>query len=134
MNTVANPPKHLARTSRYAHALTGVAILHVAALLFQAVTAGLLLSSPGGRSLHMTSGIALVVIGLVHVVLAVLAWRPGGGSGRYIAPAALLLVMTVVAAALGAAGIDSVHVPLGVLLFGGGVIQVFRLRSSPRAA
>ncbi|MFC4015770.1 hypothetical protein ACFOY2_51770 [Nonomuraea purpurea] len=134
MDTVANPPQHLARTSWYSHALTAVAILHLAALLFQAVTAGLLLSSPGGRALHMTSAMALIVIGLVHVVLAVLVWRPGGGSGRFIVVAAMLLVLTVVAAALGVAGVKSVHVPLGVLLFGGGVAQVFRLRSSPGAA
>jgi hypothetical protein len=115
-------------------ALRAVAILHVVALLFQSVTAGMLLSAPGGRALHMTSGIALVVIGLLHLVMAILVWRPGGGSARYIAPAALLLVLTVVAAILGIAGVKIAHVPLGVLLFGGGVAQLGRVLARPGAA
>ncbi|RVX45876.1 hypothetical protein EDD27_8701 [Nonomuraea polychroma] len=115
-------------------ALRAVAALHVVALLFQAVTAGLLLSSPGGRALHMTSGVALVIIGLLHLVVAILVWRPGGGSPRFIAPAALLLVFTIVAAILGVAHVKTVHLPLGVLLFGGGVMQLSRVLGRPGPA
>ncbi|SEG79635.1 hypothetical protein SAMN05444920_104730 [Nonomuraea solani] len=114
-------------------ALKAVVVLHVAALLFQAVTAGMLLSLPGGRALHSTSGIVLALIGLAHLVLAILVWRPGGGSAKYVAPAALLLVFTVVAALLGMAHVKTVHLPLGVALFGGGVAQLARVMSRPRA-
>ncbi|WP_206641576.1 hypothetical protein [Nonomuraea polychroma] len=125
--------QHVAASSRTTQALRAVVVLHVVALLFQAVTAGMLLSSPGGRALHMSSGIALAVIGLLHLVVAVLVWRPGGGSARFIAPAALLLVFTIVASTLGEMGAKTLHVPLGVLLFGGGVAQLFRVLARPAA-
>ncbi|WP_206060605.1 hypothetical protein [Nonomuraea basaltis] len=124
----------VAPTSWTMQALRAVVVLHVVALLFQAVTAGLLLSSPGGRALHMSSGVALAVIGLLHLVVAITVWRPGGGSPRFIVPAALLLALTIVAAILGEAGVKTVHLPLGVLLFGGGVAQLFRVLARPGAA
>ncbi|MGI5285387.1 hypothetical protein ACQEVF_18915 [Nonomuraea polychroma] len=125
--------QHVAASSWTMQALRAAVVLHVVALLFQAVTAGMLLSSPGGRALHMTSGIALVVIGLLHLVMAILVWRPGGGPARFILTAALLLVFTIVAAILGIAHVKTVHLPLGVLLFGGGVMQLSRVlaRSGP---
>ncbi|TMR12437.1 hypothetical protein ETD85_58345 [Nonomuraea zeae] len=114
--------------------LQAVVVLHVAALLFQAVTAGLLLSSPGGRALHETSGIALAIIGLAHLVAAILVWRPGGGRAAFVPPAALILVLTVVAAFLGMAGLKVLHLPLGVMLFGGGVMQLGRVMARRPAA
>lgn len=117
-----------------AQALRAVVVLHVVALLFQAVTAGMLLSSPGGRGLHAASGMALAVIGLAHLVVAILVWRPGGGSARFIAPAAGLLVLTIVAAVLGMAHVKTIHLPLGVLLFGGGVMQLTRVMARPGSA
>ncbi|MEU6785834.1 hypothetical protein ABZ912_42165 [Nonomuraea angiospora] len=110
-------------------ALTAVAALHVVALLVQAVTAGLLLSMPGGRALHMASAIALLAVGLAHVVVAILVRWPGGGTAKFVAPAVALLVATVVAAILGAAHVKAVHVPLGVMMFGGGVAQLARVTS-----
>ncbi|MEV1168035.1 hypothetical protein [Nonomuraea sp. NPDC049784] len=112
-------------------ALRAVVVLHVVALLFQSVTAGLLLSSPGGRALHMASAIALLALGVAHLIAAILVRWPGGGKGQFIAPAALLVAFTVVAAILGEAGVKAVHVPLGVLLFGGGVAQLGRIMSRP---
>ncbi|MGP3917026.1 hypothetical protein OHA25_09590 [Nonomuraea sp. NBC_00507] len=126
--------QHVAAPSWTMQALRAAVVLHVAALLFQAVTAGMLLSSPGGRALHMTSGIALVVIGLLHLVMAILVWRPGGGPARFIVTAALLLVFTIVAAILGELGIKTLHLPLGVLLFGGGVMQLSRVLARPGPA
>ncbi|MFF4622620.1 hypothetical protein [Nonomuraea jabiensis] len=110
-------------------ALAAVAGLHVVALLVQAITAGLLLSMPGGRALHMASAIALLAVGLAHVVVAVLVRWPGGGTAKFIAPAVALLVATVVQAILGAAHVKAVHVPLGVMMFGGGVAQFVRVTS-----
>ncbi|MET7327555.1 hypothetical protein [Nonomuraea sp. NPDC005650] len=109
--------------------LTAVAALHVVALLLQAVTAGLLLSSPGGRALHMASAVALLAVGLAHVVAAILVRWPGGGSAKYIVPAVALLVATVVTAILGEAHVKAVHVPLGVMMFGAGVVQLVRVTS-----
>ncbi|WP_237101323.1 hypothetical protein [Nonomuraea sp. MG754425] len=114
--------------------LKAAVVLHVVALLVQAVTAGLLLSSPGGRALHAASAMALLVVGLVHLVAAILVWRPGGGPASFIAPAAMLLLFTVVAAILGEMHVKVVHLPLGVLLFGGGVAQLFRVMARPGRA
>ncbi|MEO3890627.1 hypothetical protein [Nonomuraea sp. B5E05] len=115
------------RSSWPLQTLRAVVILHVVALLFQAVTAGMLLTSSGGRALHMTSGIALVAIGIIHLVAAILVWRPGRGPAAFVAPAALLLVLTVVAAILGELHMKTLHLPLGVLLFGAGVLQLTRV-------
>ncbi|MEU8393870.1 hypothetical protein AB0C28_01665 [Nonomuraea sp. NPDC048892] len=123
-HTLATPP---ATAPWPMQALKAVVVLHVVALLFQAVTAGMLLSSPGGRALHENSGIALGVIGLAHLVAAILVWRPGGGSARFVGPAAALLVLTVAAALLGLAHMTVLHLPLGVALFGGGVAQLIRV-------
>ncbi|MEO3873277.1 hypothetical protein ABGB18_31075 [Nonomuraea sp. B12E4] len=108
-------------------ALRAVAVLHVVVLLTQAVTAGLLLSSPGGRALHLASAGAVAVVALLHLVLAILVWRPAGGPAGFIPLAASMLVFTVVAAVLGMAHVKAVHVPLGVMLFGGGVMQLQRV-------
>ncbi|MGW6496420.1 hypothetical protein [Nonomuraea angiospora] len=108
-------------------ALKVIAPLHAVALLFQAVTAGLLLSTPGGRALHMATAVALLVIGIVHVVAAILVRWPGGGKAKFILPAVILLVATVVQAILGVAGLKVLHVPLGVLMFHGGVEQLNRV-------
>ncbi|MBE1588745.1 hypothetical protein ACFPOI_55105 [Nonomuraea angiospora] len=108
-------------------ALKVVAPLHAVALLFQAVAAGLLLSTPGGRALHMATAVALLVIGIVHVVAAILVRWPGGGKAKFILPAVILLVATVVQAILGVAGLKVLHVPLGVLMFHGGVEQLNRV-------
>jgi hypothetical protein len=110
-------------------ALTVVAGLHVVALLVQAVTAGLLLSMPGGRALHMASAIALLAVGVAHVVVAILVRWPGAGSAKFVLPAAALLVVTVVQAILGEAHVKAVHVPLGVMMFGGGIAQFIRVTS-----
>ncbi|GAA4936689.1 hypothetical protein HD597_010456 [Nonomuraea thailandensis] len=114
--------------------LKAVAVLHVVALLFQAVTAGMLLSSPGGRALHGASAMALAVIGLLHLVAAILVRWPGGGPARFIGPAAGLLVFTIVAMVLGIMHVKTVHLPLGVLLFGGGVAQLIRVMARPERA
>ncbi|TMR24157.1 hypothetical protein ETD86_05405 [Nonomuraea turkmeniaca] len=126
--------QHVAAPSWTMQSLRAVVVLHVVALLFQAVTAGMLLSSSGGRALHVMSGVALVVIGLLHLVMAILVWRPGGGPAQFIPSAALLLVFTVVAAILGDLGAKTFHLPLGVLLFGGGVVQLSRVLARPGRA
>ncbi|WP_336214011.1 hypothetical protein [Nonomuraea sp. LPB2021202275-12-8] len=117
-------------------ALRTVMALHVVAALFQSVTAGMLLSSADGRALHVASGLALAGIGAIHVLLSILVWRPGRGSPAFIPSAVILLAATAIAAMLGEAGIKELHLPLGVAIFGGTVVQLFRAMSSrtPAAA
>ncbi|WP_063780701.1 hypothetical protein [Nonomuraea sp. SBT364] len=121
---------------RFLPVLRAVVVLHVLAMLAQSVTAGLLLSSPGGRQMHVLSGVVLLVVGLAHLVAAILVWRPGGGPAAFVGPAVGLLVFSGVAAALGGMGLKVLHLPLGVLLFGGTIMQLGRVlpRRDPVAA
>ncbi|ADI11043.1 hypothetical protein SBI_07923 [Streptomyces bingchenggensis BCW-1] len=109
-------------------------LLQSAAILAQAVTAGLLLASvPIGRTLH--AGMAQAVLGavLLNLLAAVLAWRPGGGSPRLILKSTPMLVFTALQAVLGAAHVREVHVPLGVLMFGASVMLLMQARGGETA-
>ena len=97
-------------------------VAQTAALLIQAVTAGLLLSSPGGRAMHSATAVAVLVTVLLHLVAAIMARRRD-----VILPAVAMLVMTLVQVALGMAHVKSLHVPLGVLMFG---VSMMRLGGS----
>ncbi|SNT00278.1 hypothetical protein SAMN05216276_102194 [Streptosporangium subroseum] len=119
-------------TPRFFPALRVTIALQTAALLIQAITAGLLLSTPDGRMLHGASALAVAVTSLLHLGAAILVWRPGGGSARAILPAAMLLVFTLVQMVLGMAHMKALHVPIGVLMFGASVMQLVQIWSSPR--
>lgn len=95
--------------------------LQTVALLLQAVTAGLLLSSPGGRAAHAATAIAVAVTVLLHLVAALVARRR-----NVILPAVGMLVMTLTQMALGVAHLKALHVPLGVLMFGVSMLQLSR--------
>lgn len=121
---------------RFLPVLRVVVVLHVLAALTQSFTAGLLLSSADGRALHVVSAIVLVAVGVLHVIASILVWRPGRGPAAFITSAVLLLVFTAVAAMLGEAGLKELHLPLGVLIFGGTIMQLSRVlpRRDPVAA
>jgi hypothetical protein len=119
-------------TPRFFQALRVTIALQTAALLIQAITAGLLLSTPDGRMLHGVSALAVAVTSLLHLGAAILVWRPGGGSARAIPPAAMLLVFTLVQMVLVMAHMKALHVPIGVLMFGASVMQLGQIWSSPR--
>lgn len=104
--------------------------LQTLAVFLTPVTAGLLLTTPSGLALHSASAYALYVVVLVHVVAAVLAWRPGGGSPRPILHAVGFLVLASAQVALGIAHVKTVHVPLGVLLFGLSLLQLRGFRAA----
>ncbi|MBN6051775.1 hypothetical protein JYK22_07495, partial [Nonomuraea sp. RK-328] len=89
------------------------------ALLVQAVTAGLLLSSPGGRTLHSATAVVVAVAVLVHLVAAIVT-----RSRAAVLPAVAMLVMTLVQMALGMAHVKVLHVPVGVLMFGVSVLRL----------
>ncbi|MCJ1678452.1 hypothetical protein MTF65_14060 [Streptomyces sp. APSN-46.1] len=105
------------------------------ALFFQAVTAGMLLSSPHGYVLHDAGSKVMYGASMLYVLAAILAWRPGGGSPRPILYASGFLVLASVQVVLGIAHMPSLHVPLGILMFGLSVLalgQVLSTRLSER--
>ncbi|PRY01028.1 hypothetical protein [Allonocardiopsis opalescens] len=109
-------------------------LLTTLALLAQAVTAGLLLSSPDGRVLHSAIAYAVVLAAVVQLAAAVLFWRPGGGPAGFIANAAGLAAFTAVQIALGVAGLSQLHVPVGVLMFAASTLLLVRTWSRPAGA
>lgn len=100
--------------------------LQTLATFLAPVTAGLLLTTPSGKALHSASAYTVFAVAVVHVVAAVLVWRPGGGSPKPILQAAVFLGLTLAQVALGIAHVKTVHVPLGVLLFGFSLLQLSR--------
>ncbi|MER7466849.1 hypothetical protein [Streptomyces sp. NPDC097981] len=100
--------------------------LQTLAIFFQAVTAGLLLSSSHGELLHGIGARVMYGASMVYVLAAVLAWRPGGGSPRPILHASGFLVLASVQVVLGIAHVPSLHVPLGILMFGLSVLALGR--------
>ncbi|MEU9862452.1 hypothetical protein AB0D99_16435 [Streptomyces sp. NPDC047971] len=102
----------------------GVTFLKVAiglqtlTLFFQAATAGMLLSSAHGALLHDIGSRVMYGSSMVYVLAAVLAWRPGGGGPRPILYATGFLALASVQVVLGIAHMPTLHVPLGVLMFG----------------
>lgn len=111
--------------------------LQTLAVFFQAATAGLLLSSSHGEALHSAGARVMYGASMLYVLAAVLAWRPGGGTPRPILHASGFLVLASVQVVLGIAHIPSLHVPLGVLMFGLSVLALGRAPSTtaghPRA-
>ncbi|MFD9264000.1 hypothetical protein, partial [Streptomyces sp. NPDC059538] len=103
------------------------------ALFFQAVTAGLLLSSSHGELLHGIGARVMYGASMLYVLAAILAWRPGGGSPRPILYASGFLVLASVQVILGIARVPSVHVPLGVLMFALSLLALYHA-PSPRPA
>ncbi|MFD9337169.1 hypothetical protein ACFWBF_22605 [Streptomyces sp. NPDC060028] len=111
--------------------------LQTLAIFFQAVTAGLLLSASYGEVLHSVGARVMYGASMVYVLAAVLAWRPGGGSPRPILYASGFLLLASVQVVLGIAHIPSLHVPLGILMFGLSVLalsQALSARPSERSA
>ncbi|MFD6969548.1 hypothetical protein [Streptomyces sp. NPDC059979] len=105
------------------------------ALFFQAATAGLLLSSSYGATLHDVGSRVMYGASMLYVLAAILAWRPGGGSPRPILYASGFLALASVQVVLGIAHMPSLHVPLGILMFGLSMLDlglVLFTRSSQR--
>ncbi|OXM51285.1 hypothetical protein CFP71_25880 [Amycolatopsis thailandensis] len=98
------------------------------AVFLTPISAGLLLTTPSGHTLHSATAYTLFIVAVLHVLTAVLVWRPGGGSPKPILPAAVFLGLTLAQVFLGIAHVTAVHVPLGVLLFGFSLVQLMRIR------
>ncbi|MGW1430712.1 hypothetical protein ACWD6K_19125 [Streptomyces sp. NPDC002431] len=109
-------------------------VLQTLAIFFQAVTAGLLLATSYGETLHGVGARVMYGASMLYVLAAVLLWRPGGGSPRSILYASGFLVLASAQVVLGIAHVPSVHVPLGVLMFGLSVLVLAQaLVRRPRA-
>ncbi|MEU4101851.1 hypothetical protein [Streptomyces tanashiensis] len=106
--------------------------LQTLSLFFQASTAGLLLSSSHGEVLHSVGARVMYGATMLYVLAAVLAWRPGGGSPRPILYSTGFLVLASVQVVLGIAHEPSLHVPLGVLMFGLSVLALGQILTAQR--
>ncbi|GLF98782.1 hypothetical protein [Streptomyces yaizuensis] len=121
------------RTTAEHHKLTFLRVaiaLQTSALLFQTVTAGLLMSSSHGRAPHDIGSPVMYGASMVYVLAAILAWRPGGGPFRPVLYASGFLVLASAQVALGIAQVTRLHVPLGILMFGLSVVALARVLSA----
>ncbi|MFJ7074460.1 hypothetical protein [Streptomyces sp. NPDC098781] len=100
--------------------------LQTLTIFLQAVSAGLLLTSSYGEVLHSVGARVMYGASMLYVLAAVLAWKPGGGSPRPIWHALGFLVLASVQVVLGIAHVPSVHLPLGVAMFGLSVLTLAR--------
>lgn len=116
---------------RYLTVLRVVVRLQAVVLLGQAVTAGRLLSTPDGRDAHAMSAVIVVAVGLVQLVAAFLVWRPGRGNPRFIASSVLQLGLAALQFVLADAHNKTLHVPVGVLLFGVSIMLAMQVWRRP---
>lgn len=100
--------------------------LQTLTIFLQAVSAGLLLTSSYGETLHSVGARVMYGASMLYVLAAVLAWKPGGGSPRPVWHASGFLALASVQVVLGIAHVPSVHLPLGVLMFGLSVLALAR--------
>ncbi|RSS33734.1 hypothetical protein [Streptomyces sp. WAC08241] len=101
-------------------------VLQTLALFLQAVSAGLLLTTSYGETLHGVGARVTYGASMLYVLAAVLAWKPGGGSLRPVRHASGFLALASVQVVVGIAHVPAVHVPLGVLMFGLSVLALAR--------
>ncbi|MEU8547741.1 hypothetical protein AB0C81_12200 [Streptomyces roseoverticillatus] len=118
--------KAKADTRRSSSFLKIAIALQTLTIFLQAVSAGLLLTSSYGETLHSVGARVMYGASMLYVLTAVLAWKPGGSSPRPVWHASGFLVLASVQVVLGIAHVPSVHVPLGVLMFGLSVLALTR--------
>ncbi|MFF9807246.1 hypothetical protein ACF1G5_19380 [Streptomyces coeruleorubidus] len=97
--------------------LRAATALQTLTLFFQAVTAGMLLTSSHGYRMHDVGSKVMYAAAMLYLLAAILAWRPGGGSPRPVVYATGFLLLASAQVALGVAHVPSLHVPLGVVMF-----------------
>jgi hypothetical protein len=114
-------------TARRGFPLLRIAIaLQTLTIFLQAVSAGLLLATSYGETLHSAGARVMYAASMLYVLAAVLAWKPGGGPLRPVREASGFLVLASVQVVLGIAHVPAVHLPLGVLMFGLSVLALAR--------
>lgn len=114
-------------TTQHRFSFLQIAIfLQTLTIFLQAVSAGLLLTAHYGETLHSVGARVMYGASMLYVIAAVLAWKPGGGPSRPIWYASGFLVLASVQVVLGIAHVPSVHLPLGVLMFGLSLVALVR--------
>ncbi|MFD5424176.1 hypothetical protein [Streptomyces sp. NPDC127084] len=103
--------------------------LQTLTLFFQAVTAGMLLTSSHGHLMHDVGSKVMYAAAMLYVLAAILAWRAGGGSPRPVLYATGFLLLASAQVALGVAHVPSFHVPLGVVMFALSTLALVRTLS-----
>ncbi|WP_431994419.1 hypothetical protein [Streptomyces griseoflavus] len=103
--------------------------LQTLTIFLQAVSAGLLMTSAYGETLHSVGARVMYGSTMLYVLAAVLTWKPGGGSPRPVWHASGFLVLASAQVVLGIAHVPSVHLPLGVLMFGLSVLALASRRN-----
>ncbi|MGF1236707.1 hypothetical protein ACQSME_05535 [Streptomyces sp. 2-6] len=126
MATQVTADTRLANARRRLSFLRIAIALQTLTIFFQAVSAGLLLTASYGETLHSVGARVMYGASMLYVLAAVLAWKPGGGPSRPVWHASGFLVLASVQVVLGIAHVPSVHVPLGVLMFGLSVLALAR--------
>jgi len=100
-------------------ALRVLILLNGLAILAQALFAGLFLGGDKAMlDVHGTGALAVHVSGALLLIVAVLYWRPWRGSGFPALASLVLLLAGFVQSMTGGSGATSVHVPLGLAMFG----------------
>lgn len=123
---MATQVKATANSHRTSSFLQIAIALQTLTIFLQAVSAGLLLTVSYGETLHSAGARVMYGASMLYVLAAVLAWKPGGGSPRHVWHASGFLVLASVQVVLGIAHVPSVHLPLGVLMFGLSVLALAR--------
>ncbi|MBL0779836.1 MULTISPECIES: hypothetical protein [Streptomyces] len=100
--------------------------LQTLTIFLQAVSAGLLLSTEYGEILHSVGARVMYGASMLCLLAAVLAWKPGGGSPKAVGYASGFLVLASLQVVSGIAHLPSLHVPLGVLMFGASLLALAR--------
>ncbi|MFI7005011.1 hypothetical protein [Streptomyces sp. NPDC050145] len=117
---------HVTTTRRTLSFLRVAIALQTATIFLQAVSAGLLLTASYGEALHSAGARVMYAASMLYLLAAVLAWKPGGGPVRPVWHATGFLVLASAQVVLGVAHVPSVHLPLGVLMFGLSVLALAR--------
>jgi hypothetical protein len=104
--------------------------LQTALVFAQSITAGLKMTLPHGHVLHSAGSYTLWVVTVAHVVVAVLAWRPGGGSAQPIWYATGFLALITAQVYIGVYHLTALHIPLAAVLLVASVLYLLRIRST----
>jgi heme A synthase len=104
--------------------------LQTALVFVQSITAGLKMTLPHGHVLHSAGSYTLWVVTVAHVVVAVLAWRPGGGSAQPIWYATGFLALITAQVYIGVFHLTALHIPLTAVLLVASVLYLLRIRST----
>jgi len=110
--------------------LHATVVLQTALVFVQSITAGLRMTLPYGHVLHSAGSYTLWVVTVAHVVVAVLAWRQGGGSPQPIWYAAGFLALVTAQVFLGVFHLVALHVPFAAALLVASVLYLLRIRST----